>query len=301
MAPSIFTSNPTAISTSTLSNETIRSTHMPTHNTHTFAYAFSRPTQTCHVDQHSFGTQQYDPTILKQRKWKSFTDRQMQVSTFLQWVNYHLKSSGKLIHDLSAFSDGETIVNLVEGITCQQVPSHMTVIPPEGMRDKILNFMKSFHFLSTKMNITLSNIPVPLILNNNLKAIEDMCWEIIYNLDVNPVSYFGIRDRFALLKWFQESTIHYQNIRIVDFTQSFSNGLAFCALLHANKPSAINYSVLHDYLAIQNLNLAFDLLYKHFGVPKLLEAKDVRENPEELSIIIYLAQCYKFICSSMQK
>lgn len=48
-----------------------------------------------------------------------------------------------------------------------------------------------------------------------------------------------------------------------------------------------------QYQAIQNLRLAFDLLYEHFGIPKLLEPKDVLDNPDEVSIIIYLACCKK--------
>lgn len=103
-----------------------------------------------------------------------------------------------MLRDLSQFSDGETIVDLVEAITKETV---MTVErPATGVRAKIQNFYGALKFLSQKLGLTLPSIPVPSIINNNLKAIEDMCWDIIYNVDIKPVSYFGLTDRFAIFR-----------------------------------------------------------------------------------------------------
>ena len=43
---------------------------------------------------------------------------------------------------------------------------------------------------------------------------------------------------------------------------------------------------------IHNLNLAFDLAEKHFGVPKMLDAKDMIEKPNDLAIMTYISSFY---------
>ncbi|CAI7995588.1 Cytospin-A [Geodia barretti] len=49
-----------------------------------------------------------------------------------------------------------------------------------------------------------------------------------------------------LLRWCQLVTDDYDNIYIGDFGKSFSNGLAFCAILHHFIPHKIPYSTLND-------------------------------------------------------
>ena len=36
----------------------------------------------------------------------------------------------------------------------------------------------------------------------------------------------------ALLEWCQKRLAPYNNVKVVDFTKSWQNGMAFCALMH---------------------------------------------------------------------
>merc|ERR1712066_739043 len=68
----------------------------------------------------------------------------------------------------------------------------------------------------------------------------------------------------AILIWCQCRTREYDNVNICDFTQSWSNGLAFCALIHNFFPNAFDYNAL-----------------KVAGVPDFLTAEDMSAMVEE--------------------
>uniref|UniRef100_A0A1D5Q2S7 Cytospin-A n=2 Tax=Macaca TaxID=9539 RepID=A0A1D5Q2S7_MACMU len=57
---------------------------------------------------------------------------------------------------------------------------------------------------------------------------------------------YGGSKRNALLKWCQKKTEGYQNIDITNFSSSWNDGLAFCALLHTYLPAHIPYQELNS-------------------------------------------------------
>ncbi|KAL4686970.1 hypothetical protein H8959_019098 [Pygathrix nigripes] len=69
---------------------------------------------------------------------------------------------------------------------------------------------------------------------------------------------YGGSKRNALLKWCQKKTQGYANIDITNFSSSWSDGLAFCALLHTYLPAHIPYQELNSQEKKRNLLLAFE-------------------------------------------
>jgi len=61
----------------------------------------------------------------------------------------------------------------------------------------------------------------------------------------------------AILIWCQCRTREYENVKIENFTNSWSNGLAFCALIHHFFPQAFDFSKLSGENRKQNFELAF--------------------------------------------
>ncbi|MGH0123621.1 UNVERIFIED_CONTAM: hypothetical protein FKN15_050223 [Acipenser sinensis] len=57
---------------------------------------------------------------------------------------------------------------------------------------------------------------------------------------------YGGSKRNALLKWCQKKTEGYQNIDITNFSSSWNDGLAFCAILHTYLPAHIPYQELNN-------------------------------------------------------
>ncbi|XP_075957648.1 cytospin-B isoform X2 [Anarhichas minor] len=68
---------------------------------------------------------------------------------------------------------------------------------------------------------------------------------------------YGGSKRNALLKWCQKKTEGYPNIDVTNFSNSWSDGLAFCALLHTYLPAHIPYHELISQDKDRNLTLAF--------------------------------------------
>uniref|UniRef100_A0A8C1B3L3 Cytospin-A n=1 Tax=Cyprinus carpio carpio TaxID=630221 RepID=A0A8C1B3L3_CYPCA len=68
---------------------------------------------------------------------------------------------------------------------------------------------------------------------------------------------YGGSKRNALLKWCQKKTEGYPNIDVTNFSSSWSDGLAFCALLYTYLPAHIPYQELISQDKGRNLTLAF--------------------------------------------
>ncbi|XP_068174311.1 smoothelin, like isoform X2 [Antennarius striatus] len=61
----------------------------------------------------------------------------------------------------------------------------------------------------------------------------------------------------TLLEWCRSKTIGYQNIDIQNFSSSWSDGMAFCALVHSFFPTEFDYNCLSPTNHKQNFELAF--------------------------------------------
>jgi hypothetical protein len=99
----------------------------------------------------------------------------------------------------------------------------------------------------------------------------------------------------ALLLWLQRQTAGYKGVKIKDFTSSFSNGLALCALVHRYRPDLIPYDQLktdtkEDHL--HNVVLAFKAA-EQLGVDQLMDAEDIVAGGERLSNITQLSEFYE--------
>ncbi|XP_019127499.2 cytospin-B [Larimichthys crocea] len=63
--------------------------------------------------------------------------------------------------------------------------------------------------------------------------------------------------RNSLLRWCQSRTHGYKNIEITNFSSSWEDGLAFCAVYHTYLPTHIPYNTLNPADKKENLDLAF--------------------------------------------
>ncbi|XP_072826404.1 EH domain-binding protein 1-like protein 1 isoform X2 [Vicugna pacos] len=99
----------------------------------------------------------------------------------------------------------------------------------------------------------------------------------------------------SLLEWCQEVTAGYRGVRITNFTTSWRNGLAFCAILHRFYPDKINFASLDPLNIKQNNKQAFDG-FAALGVSRLLEPADMvlLTVPDKLIVMTYLCQIRAF-------
>lgn len=104
----------------------------------------------------------------------------------------------------------------------------------------------------------------------------------------------GGSKRNALLKWCQNKTLGYKGIDITNFSSSWNDGLAFCALMHSYLPNQIQYHDLDNKDKKKNFMLAFQAA-ESVGIPTTLNINELisQERPDWQSIMTYVTSIYK--------
>jgi hypothetical protein len=95
----------------------------------------------------------------------------------------------------------------------------------------------------------------------------------------------------ALLLWCQMNTAIYPNVSVTNFTSSWVDGLAFCALLHRFAGEGnIKFSTLSASNAEVNLTLAFSKAEEIFDIYPIIDLEDLTQHaPDAKVIVTYLS------------
>ncbi|XP_061768355.1 EH domain-binding protein 1-like protein 1 isoform X7 [Nerophis ophidion] len=102
-----------------------------------------------------------------------------------------------------------------------------------------------------------------------------------------------VKSSQSLLEWCKEITQGHKGLRITNFSTSWRNGLAFCAILHHFHPEKINYELLDPYDIKHNNKKAFDG-FAELGISRLMEPSDMvmLQVPDRLIVMTYLSQIH---------
>ncbi|KAJ8379316.1 hypothetical protein SKAU_G00000940 [Synaphobranchus kaupii] len=96
---------------------------------------------------------------------------------------------------------------------------------------------------------------------------------------VQRSSSFGVPNansiKQMLLDWCRAKTRSYENVDIQNFSSSWSDGMAFCALVHNFFPQAFDYSSLSPSNRRHNFEVAFSTAEKLADCPQLLDVEDM--------------------------
>ncbi|ETE70442.1 Cytospin-A [Ophiophagus hannah] len=106
---------------------------------------------------------------------------------------------------------------------------------------------------------------------------------------------YGGSKRNALLKWCQKKTEGYENIDITNFSSSWNDGLAFCAILHTYLPAHIPYQELNSQDKRRNFTLAFQAA-ESVGIKSTLDINEMvrTERPDWQNVMLYVTAIYKY-------
>uniref|UniRef100_A0A8C3A776 Smoothelin a n=2 Tax=Cyclopterus lumpus TaxID=8103 RepID=A0A8C3A776_CYCLU len=98
-----------------------------------------------------------------------------------------------------------------------------------------------------------------------------------------------------LLDWCRAKTEPYEGVDIRNFSSSWKDGIAFCALVHRFFPDAFEYSILNPNKPKENFQLAFDTAERLAGCPPLLEADDLvrMKEPDWKCVYTYIQEFYR--------
>eukprot|EP00118_Oscarella_pearsei_P018140 m.184464 g.184464 ORF g.184464 m.184464 type:complete len:3710 (+) comp39319_c1_seq2:34-11163(+) len=233
----------------------------------------------------------------EQQRLKLQTQRVLtQQKTFSKWINSFLPKS-MAVRDLFAdLQDGRVLMKLLEAISGEKIGAFAR----GSLRiHKLENVQKALDFLSGK-KVKLESIGAHDIVDGNQRLILGLLWTIILRFQIQDISLEDeskeIRSaKDALLLWCQRKSKGYPNVAVKNFTTSWCDGLAFCAIIHKHRPDLIDFASLKKCNPEQSLNLAFDVAEQELGIARLLDAEDVNvPRPDDKSIMTYLVSYYNY-------
>lgn len=264
------------------------------------------------VEVHEFGDGSSSSPLYERYRIKALADQReaLQKRTFTKWINSFLIQENYQVNDLYFdLRDGKVLLKLLEILSGEELPQ-----PTRGrMRiHRIENVKKALEFLSKGHKVHIENIGPSDVVDGNPRLTLGLIWTIILRFQIRDIrmELEGTKEtksaEDALLFWCKLATNNYKGVNVQNFGNSWKDGLAFNAILHKYRPDLIQFDKLSNQNPIHNLNNAFDIAEKEFGLSKLLDAEDVyTSNPDEKSIITYLVSYYhyfsKFHIEKVQK
>ncbi|CRG87243.1 Alpha-actinin-like protein 1 [Talaromyces islandicus] len=212
-----------------------------------------------------------------------------QQKTFTKWLNNKIKARDLAIEDLvKDLSDGVVLIHLLEILGDESLGRYAS--KPKLRVQKFENVNKSLDFIKWR-GIPMTNIGAEDIVDGNRKIILGLIWTLISKFTISDINQEGISAKEGLLLWCQRKTACYPEVEVRDFSTSWNDGLAFCALLDIHRPDLIDYDALDKNDHRGNMQLAFDIAANEIGIPDLLDVEDVCDvaKPDERSLMTYMA------------
>ncbi|XP_069850619.1 smoothelin isoform X4 [Dipodomys merriami] len=98
-----------------------------------------------------------------------------------------------------------------------------------------------------------------------------------------------------LLDWCRAKTRGYEHVDIQNFSSSWSDGMAFCALVHNFFPEAFDYGQLSPQNRRHNFEVAFSSAETHADCPQLLDTEDMvrLREPDWKCVYTYIQEFYR--------
>ncbi|EXJ81139.1 hypothetical protein A1O3_07427 [Capronia epimyces CBS 606.96] len=233
--------------------------------------------------------------VLLEKQWVN-----VQEKTFTKWLNNKIAprdvSVKSLVTDLS---DGIILIHLLEVLSNESLGRYAS--NPRLRVQRFENVNKSLEFIKSR-GIQMTNIGAEDVVDGNRKIILGLIWTLILRFTISDINEEGMTAKEGLLLWCQRKTACYEGVEVRDFSTSWNDGLAFCALLDIHRPDLIDFDTLDKSDHKGNMKLAFDIASKEIGIPDLLDVEDVADipRPDERSLMTYIAYWFHAF-SAMEK
>lgn len=213
-----------------------------------------------------------------------------QRKAFMRWANTYLESGDipplqNLAPDLS---NGVRLIQLLEIIGGESLGRYYK--NPKLLVQKAENVNTALDFIRHR-GVMVYNIGAEDIIDENLKLVLGLLWVLILRFTISDINEEGVSAREGLLLWCQRKTAGYEGVEITNFSTSWTDGMAFCALLDRHRPDLIDFYDLDPADHRGNTELAFKIASEKIGIPQLLDVEDICDvaQPDERSVMTYVA------------
>ncbi|XP_048826576.1 smoothelin-like 1 [Brienomyrus brachyistius] len=121
-----------------------------------------------------------------------------------------------------------------------------------------------------------------------------------FKVQKSSIGFGGGSIKQKVLQWCQSKTRNYESVSIENFSSSWADGLAFCALVHRFFPDAFDFSSLRADEREKNFTLAFSTAESKADCCPLLEVEDMilmGDKPDPLCVFTYVQS----LCQHLSK
>ncbi|XP_039603451.1 utrophin isoform X2 [Polypterus senegalus] len=232
-------------------------------------------------------------------KWRSDEHDAVQKKTFTKWINTRFAKSGKPpVKDMfTDLRDGRKLLDLLEGLTGTSLTKERG-----STRVHALNNINRVLQVLNQNNVELVNIGGTDIVDGNHKLTLGLIWNIILHWQVKDVmkdimsNLQQTNSEKILLSWVRQCTRSYDQVNVLNFTSSWTDGLAFNAIIHKFKPGLFRWENVVQMTPAERLENAFSLARLHLGIERLLDPEDVAvQLPDKKSIIMYVTSLFEVL------
>ncbi|XP_053338740.1 utrophin-like isoform X2 [Clarias gariepinus] len=220
----------------------------------------------------------------------------VQKKTFTKWINAQFSKTGKpSVTDLfSDLKDGRKLLDLLEGLT------GTTLTKERGStRVHSLNNVNRVLQVLHQSNVDLVNIGGTDIVDGNHKLTLGLIWSIILHWQVKDImkdvmsNLQQTNSEKTLLSWVRNCTRGRSDVNVINFTTSWTDGLAFNAILHRFRPHAFRWDQIVALSPVERLEHAFNFAKDELNIEKLLDSEDVAvQLPDKKSILMYVTSLF---------
>ncbi|KAK6584498.1 hypothetical protein PZA11_002722 [Diplocarpon coronariae] len=224
----------------------------------------------------------------------------VQQKTFTKWLNTKIEPRNLAVVDLvKDLSDGVILIHLLECLSNESLGRYAA--KPKLRVQRFENANLSLDFIKSR-GIQMTNIGAEDVVDGNRKIILGLIWTLILRFTISDINEEGMTAKEGLLLWCQRKTACYDEVDVRNFTDSWNDGLAFCALLDIHRPDLIDYDALDKNDHRGNMQMAFEIAKTEIGIPDLLDVEDVCDvaKPDERSLMTYIAYWFHAF-SQMEK
>ncbi|PHH62151.1 hypothetical protein CDD81_7525 [Ophiocordyceps australis] len=234
-------------------------------------------------------------TFAEQQRWVT-----VQQKTFTKWLNNKLVARELEVKDLvKDLSDGVILIHLLECLSNESLGRYAS--KPKLRVQRFENANLALDFIKSR-GIQMTNIGAEDVVDGNRKIVLGLIWTLILRFTISDINEEGMSAKEGLLLWCQRKTACYDEVEVRDFSGSWNDGLAFCALLDIHRPDLIDFDALDKSDHRGNMQKAFDIAHQEIGIPRLLDVEDVCDvaKPDERSLMTYIAYWFHAF-SQMEK
>jgi len=207
----------------------------------------------------------------------------VQKKTFTRWSNNFLMQRKMKIGDLEFdLENGLLLINLLEVISGKDIGSKYNKNPK--IRSQLLeNTSCAVKFIKGE-GIKLVGIGPEDITDHNLKLILGLIWTLILRFQIQRAGFEG---KAELLEWVRKMVAPYGE-KPNNFNLDWRNGRVLSALTDALQPGVFPQNTWSGN-SLQDIEHAQDQAEKNYQIPKLIDAIDIYECPDELAMMTYIS------------